>query len=264
MYLDKVVENYKEEADESLHSEFVQWLEGVHTVNQIPEEYVNAEGKPVRRWVMRTKEAEDAEGGYKVGQARVGWKHTPWGRAQLTHLPGVRDFLRNQKEAAARKDLEMQLLAEYGPQSLEQAWEYFKHWVKARPVSDTVALPEAVTQPQRSDFGPQMPQRYHAYDPDPQDRQPAVLATDQFEPAETYEATDEELKDVRDVRQLRERMEALLAYTDMPVDATAEEAITRKDAQAQRDDAELAVEEIDAADREVEDQRRRHLHQTAS
>jgi hypothetical protein len=31
-------------------------------------------------------------------------------------------------------DLQMNLLAEHGPQDLNQAWMYFKHWVKGRPV----------------------------------------------------------------------------------------------------------------------------------
>ena len=93
----------------------------------------------------------------------------------------MREYLREQKERANDTDLKMQLLAEFGPQNIEDAWKYFKHWVKGRPLSDAVALPARFDAPAygtRSDVGHQMPQRMHAYDPDPSDRQPEVYATD--------------------------------------------------------------------------------------
>ena len=38
------------------------------------------------------------------------WQSTPWGDAQLTRLPGVREWLREEAIAADQFDLEMQLL----------------------------------------------------------------------------------------------------------------------------------------------------------
>lgn len=177
VYLDRVVGDYKQEADECLKREFEDWLQGKHDANLAEEVYENCEGKPVRRWVFRTQ--EDLEGGYKVGQARAGWKHTPWGRAGLTHLPGVRDYLFDETRDAHRKDVEMQMLAEYGPQNLDQAWMYFKHWVKGRPLSDAVCLDPIAPKPGvRSDYGNALPERMYQYDPDPSDRQPGVVASD--------------------------------------------------------------------------------------
>ena len=34
----------------------------------------------------------------------------------------------------------MNLLAEYGPQNIDQAWAYFKHWVKGRPIAEATCL----------------------------------------------------------------------------------------------------------------------------
>ena len=45
-----------------------------------------------------------------------------------------------QYEEGINDEIKMNLLAEHGPQDLEQAWMYFKHWVKGRPISDTVQL----------------------------------------------------------------------------------------------------------------------------
>eukprot|EP00965_Chrysotila_dentata_P009799 319684-Pleurochrysis_carterae.AAC.1 len=39
-----------------------------------------------------------------------------------------------------KNDLQMNLLVEFGPQNLEQAWMYFKHWVKARPLTKEKTL----------------------------------------------------------------------------------------------------------------------------
>ncbi len=180
VYLDKVVADYKAEADECLKAEFEQWLQGMHEANDPTKEqiYENRDGKPVRKWMFREKESMDDEGGYKINQARAGWKHTPWGRAPLTHLPGVREYLQSQVRNSMSKDQSMQFLAEFGPQNLEQAWDYFKHWVKGRPLSDAVALqPAFPDQPDRT-VGNMMPQRMYAYDSSPNDRQPGVLASD--------------------------------------------------------------------------------------
>jgi hypothetical protein len=184
VYLDKVVRNYKAEADECLRGEFDQWLAGSHPMNapEADTTYHNASDKPVRRWVFQEKDAQDGDGGSKVGQARAGWSHTPWGRGSLVHLDGVREYLRGRDENANEKDKEMQILAELGPQSIEQAWLYFKHWVKGRQLTDAVTLPERFAEPigreARSDFGNSMPARFYDYESGRPDAQSEVYATD--------------------------------------------------------------------------------------
>jgi hypothetical protein len=258
VYLEKVTKGYKGEADECLKAEFDQWLQGLHDANdpESEQEYENSDGKPIRRWVMRTKEAEDDEGGSKVGQARAGWKHTPWGRASLTGLPGVRQYLRGDKEAANDNDLKMQILAEFGPQNLEEAWKYFKHWVKGRPLSDAVALParfDHIGQNTRSDFGRQMPTRMYTYDSDQPDRQPGVLATDRNAynaasalPGEQPVRTTTETEDrhLMDTRHLREQLEGLLRLSDS-------EAHSQQEAQIA--ESEMVRREDRAEDKDVED-----------
>ena len=59
---------------------------------------------------------------------------------QLTHLPGVREFLREQAERKDRNEFQLNMLAEFGPQNLEEAWAYFKHWVKRRPIGPEFCL----------------------------------------------------------------------------------------------------------------------------
>lgn len=220
VYLDRVVADYKAEADQCLKAEFDEWLVGNHAANSGNDVYENCDGKPVRRWMFRTKDAEDETGATKVGQARAGWKHTPWGRAPLTHLPGVRDYLRTQKEAADSKDRQMQLLAEYGPQNIDQAWQYFKHWVKGRPLTDAVTLQPAFSESvERANFNMQ-PERMYAYDPDPPDRQPGVLASDHnaqdaavAPPGSKHVqiTSPHENANVQEARALRERLEEVVA-----------------------------------------------------
>lgn len=259
VYLDKVVSNYKSEADECLKTEFEDWLQGQHECNDTENEhlYENADGKPVRRWVMRTPESEDNVGGYKIGQARAGWKHTPWGRAPLTHLPGVREYLRELKESANDKDLQMQMLAEFGPQNIEQAFMYFKHWVKGRPLSDAVALPARFTEPNTArTFFDHVPDRMYAYDSVPSDRQPGVLASDPNArdaavalPGDkpvtiTSEAED---KNVQETRELRERMQELVRtygvgqqkdYPQREVERREERAEVREQMESEQDEQE--------------------------
>ena len=272
VYLDRVVDGYKDEADEVLKAEFEQWLQGNHECND-PEKdqtYTNSDGKPVRRWVFRSKESEDAEGGYKVGQARAGWKHTPWGRAGLTHLPGVREYLAKQTQSSHDKDFEMQLLAEMGPQNLEQAWQYFKHWVKARPISDAVGVPARFESGvgSRADFGKQMPWRMHAYDPVPNDRQPGVYASDPH----AYNAavqrpgspplqftTESEDRNVEEARNIRTRLQDLINMQPQK-DLPQEETRARDDAADVRDIEEGRTEERRAmAEQRVQETRQAEL-----
>lgn len=263
VYLDRVTQKYKEEADEALKGEFDQWLQGMHEANDMTQNsiYVNADGKPIRRWVYRSKEAEDSEGGSKVGQSRAGWKHTPWGRAPLTHLPGVQDYLRGQKEKASEADLKMQLLAEHGPQNIEDAWKYFKHWVKGRPVTDAVTLPphyDQMSAQTRTDFKGQMPSRMYTYDPDAYDNQPGVLATDPNaynaavtkgpaplnDPAFDVDENATREQELLSVRQFRERLEGHVASHTAERDAANVEA--RAEALDQADEA-VQDDEIAAA-----------------
>ena len=266
VYLDHVVTKYKEEADEILKHEFDQWLEGRHAANVADEEYVNAEGKPVRRWMMRSKEAEDLDGGSKVGQARAGWKHTPWGRSSLTGLPGVREYLRGQKEHAVDQDLRLQMLGEFGPQNIDEAWMYFKHWVKGRPLSDAVNIVSPDLQQSfgtRSDFGHMLPQRMYEYKPDPRDRQPEVQADDpnaynaaRALPAEgrVRTTTDVEDKQVLEWRQFRETLEGLVGRAPTKFDEhEAEVAEDARDSAARRDDA-IIEHELDREEMHLERQ----------
>ena len=240
VYLEHIVANYKAEADECLKGEFEQWLQGQHEVNDTSREhlYENEDGKPVRRWLMRTPESEDGNGGYKVGLARAGWKHTPWGRASLTHLPGVKDYLRNQKETAHKKDMEMQLLAEFGPQTLDQAWMYFKHWVKGRPVSDAVANPPHFEEPSTArTFFDHVPERMYDYDSVANDRQPQVYATDSnaefaaaTQPYERSIPITSKLQDARDLRQqMSEVVEKQAAAEQVEQSNSAAELVERKE-----------------------------------
>ena len=274
VYLDKIVANYKEEADECLKAEFEQWLQGQHEANDTSKEqvYENADGKPVRRWLFRSAESTDAEGHSKVGQARAGWKHTPWGRASLLHLPGVREYLRKQKEESHDKDMQMQLLAEFGPQNLEQAFQYFKHWVKGRPLSDAVAIParyptdEVVS---RSEFGMQAPQRMYAYDSTPNDRQPGVFATDHNaataavampgEPPKRITTISED-QELEDTRVFKQRLQDFLSAQQR--DLPAAEVCARED-RAEAQEQAISQEVVNDARDEARTQELRQAELTA-
>lgn len=140
-FLDKVTANYKSEADQCLKNEFSEWLMGQHPANSWAEQN--------KTWNEDVgKEKPNApkryQWGYHAGSMdpdedkkmqKDDWVSTPWGKAQLTHLPGVRDKLREDHEAVKKAQHQMNLLAEFGPQNLDKAWMYFKHWVKGRPIT---------------------------------------------------------------------------------------------------------------------------------
>lgn len=134
IYYDKITEDYKREADECLKAEFNQWLQGSHPANLEAQIYENGPGKPVRRHVYRGGDTQIP------GEKKDQWNPTWWGHKQLTHLQGVREYLRSQEMSRVDADLKMNLLAEHGPQDLESAWMYFKHWVKGRPVAPELCL----------------------------------------------------------------------------------------------------------------------------
>ena len=146
--LEKAAEDYKEEADECLKAEFKDWLAGRHPDNVEMNPYENAPGKPVRRHTYRGSLTNDP--GAKIGGPMLNkadgepWRPTWWGQEQLTHLPGVRAFLREGEKRTNDADMYMNLLAEHGPQDLKSAWMYFKHWVKARPIAPEICTSDIV------------------------------------------------------------------------------------------------------------------------
>jgi len=145
VFLQESVKGYEAEAEACLKAEFTEWLQGTHPANEEADRgegyYVNEDdgnlnpgemGHPKRRHVyegeVSAQMADDQNG-------TTGWQATRWGTKQLTHLEGVRDFLRAGKIQEDNAERDMNLLAERGPQDLNEAWMYFKHWVKKRPVT---------------------------------------------------------------------------------------------------------------------------------
>lgn len=150
VYLSKITENYKQEADECLKTEFTEWLQGKHDLNDAKVAYQNLPNAAKRRFVFRERNPRNANGGGIAldsedelpGQEMQDWRPTWWGRGSLTHLPGVRDYLRSTAGPAMESELSLNVLAELGPQNIDQAWMYFKHWVKGRPLSEATCLHE--------------------------------------------------------------------------------------------------------------------------
>ena len=143
VYLDKVAGDFHSEADECLKAEFVSWLEGTHEDNAKPAVYPNRDGQMQRRALFPTSESiEEGEDPVLVqaGGKLSDWTPTWWGTNQMTHLDGVREFLREKKIKAEEHEFTMNTLAEFGPNNIEQAWVYFKHWVKGRPVAPEVCV----------------------------------------------------------------------------------------------------------------------------
>ena len=114
------VKDYEAEAEECLKKEFKDWLSGRHRDNADPQPYDNAAGGMKRRDMRGIPLAE--------------WYPTWWGTKQLTHLPGVREYLREDYSSQDKHSFDMNMLAQFGPSNLEEAWAYFKYWVKRRPV----------------------------------------------------------------------------------------------------------------------------------
>ena len=140
VYLQEVTKGYEREAEACLKQEFKQWLQGTHEenykakANQLDSYYNNErgdfDGGPKRRSVHgKVFDLPDNVNGH------TGWQATRWGTKPLTHLEGVRDFLRDDMAENDAAERDMNLLAHHGPQNIDEAWIYFKHWVKRRPVS---------------------------------------------------------------------------------------------------------------------------------
>jgi len=150
-FYDKVSDGYKEEADQCLQNEFTEWLMGEHPANAWAESAkqmaANGQDHGTGAWGWNENKDPDAPVRYQWRKLAGGidreserdardntWVSTPWGATQLTHLPEVREKLRADHEATKRAQFKMNVLAEFGPQNLDEAWMYFKHWVKGRPV----------------------------------------------------------------------------------------------------------------------------------
>ena len=130
-YLQEVAKNHKTEADECLKHDFKLWLQGAHPL-------YNDANRPYAGDAKRIHVYNNGQD--DVGKEMTRWRSTPWGRDQLTHLPGVRDFLRDEFERGKNEEMRMNLLAEHGPQDLMQAWQYFKHWVAERPLDEAQCI----------------------------------------------------------------------------------------------------------------------------
>ena len=128
VYLMNATKGHEAEAEECLKKEFKLWLAGRHPDNVAQRKYDNTAGGLVRR---------DAR-----GEPLDDWCPTWWGTKQLTHLPGVREYLREEYANADKNSFEMNQLANYGPNNLEEAFAYFKYWVKGRPVDEKCMVKE--------------------------------------------------------------------------------------------------------------------------
>jgi hypothetical protein len=82
VYLQNATKGYEAEAEECLKKEFKDWLAGVHEDNYNPKAYDNTKGGAIRRDMH--------------GERMETWTPTWWGPHQLTYLPGVREYLRDQ------------------------------------------------------------------------------------------------------------------------------------------------------------------------
>ena len=148
VYTQKATAGFRREAKAALHSEFSLWLQGKHIDNTGMNVYDNT-----RNGVVELRHFMDGEVGPKDN-----WKPTWWGNSQLTHLPGVRQYLIDSKMASERDTMDLNQLAEFGPQNLDDAWAYFKTWIKGMPVSEAVNFNHSTTNDfDRSLAGPKMP-----------------------------------------------------------------------------------------------------------
>lgn len=157
VYLDKVATDFKSEADECLKAEFMDWLQGTHKDNDESLIYPNRPGQAKRRAIGPTTELDPATGQpsiVSVGETLREWRPTWWGKNQLTHLNGVREFLREKKTRAEEHEFAMNVLAEFGPNTIDQAWTYFKHWVKGQPVSPEECLSKSTSDATVNRSGP--------------------------------------------------------------------------------------------------------------
>ena len=130
----KALDGADKDAEACLKQEFKLWLQGIHPVH-------NAAATD------RTPHNSDAHKKRAIQKRHIfpktqdlmlkphdDWRDTPWGNASLSSLPGVRQYLTAGQWAETEQDAQMNLLAEYGPNNIDEAWTYFKYWVKGAPM----------------------------------------------------------------------------------------------------------------------------------
>jgi hypothetical protein len=156
VYMQHAASNLHSEATSALHHEFNEWLQGQHEANRVARRYDNK-----RKGVVERRQIMNGEVG-----PRHDWNPTWWGNGQLTHLDGVRDYLRESKMASEKQIIDLNTLAEFGPRNLEQAWTYFKTWVKGMPPDEAVPFaPPGPPVYSRSRGGPMADENFTLYDP---------------------------------------------------------------------------------------------------
>lgn len=121
----KMADSLQGELDAQLELEFKQWLNGVHPINC-------ADATERRATVMdvirdESNNFQPAMDPHKNPRTFV---HTWWRTNDLKHLPGVRDYLTTDEQKIREQKLKMAKLAHFGPQNVEEAWKYFKTFVK--------------------------------------------------------------------------------------------------------------------------------------
>ena len=122
---EKLAEGLEAKLDAQLELEFKQWLNGVHPVNC-------SDAKDRKAMVMDV--IRDQSNNYNPAMdphknLRT-FTHTWWRTNDLKHLPGVRDYLTTDEQKVREEKLKLSKLAHFGPQNVQEAWAYFKTFVK--------------------------------------------------------------------------------------------------------------------------------------
>ena len=131
----KALDGADKDAEACLKQEFKLWLEGIHPVhNAAQTDRTPHNSDPHKRRAMQKRHIFPKTQDLML-QPHDEWVDTPWGNASLSSLPGVRQYLTAGKWAETEQDAQMNLLAEYGPNNIDEAWTYFKYWVKGAPMA---------------------------------------------------------------------------------------------------------------------------------
>ena len=112
--------------------EFVDWLQGVSKFNRYEYQYQNLPNQSKRVYTNPGVLPNGEPNENRLGKEREGWNPTHWGTKQLTHLPGVRDFLRQLQRENAEETFAANMTADLGPTDINSAWDYFNTWVKGK------------------------------------------------------------------------------------------------------------------------------------
>jgi hypothetical protein len=122
---EKLAEGLEEKLDAQLELEFKQWLTGKHPKNCAPAFERQAEVMDVIR-----DETNNYNPPFDPHGSPRQFAHTWWRTNDLKHLPGVRDYLDVDERQLRDEKVKMSKLAYFGPQNIEEAWMYFKTFVK--------------------------------------------------------------------------------------------------------------------------------------